>query len=141
LAADETLPHTEAVMLLLAVGAGLVRGTQVECGAGYQGGGRSLFEIKEPLGKIGRPIAGSTAVVDVLEHENGEPEISRAQKWYFHPAGKGWARSGDQCTTHMETATKELYQQELRKFLKELRINKLADRQGKPVELPLGLKE
>jgi len=131
-------PPLEAVKLLLQVGVDLAGGKTIPyCDGDLAGRPTGQFVVrKDDSGFYAREFTSDTEVQEDMlgRHATG---ITYA----FKPAKAEYAWGGNQCGTDWTRTDRTQYTAALRQFLKDCGLSGLADSQGKPVDLPVGLKD
>lgn len=125
-------PFVDLYPLLLPLAADKIAGKTIHW-AGLRGE-RDAYQVKE--GTIDGPGGKPRRALELIDVRTGW----RAGHYFCPPAGE-YGHSANQCWTAYRLSTKDVYLTALRGFVKEFRFSKPKDRKGKPVDLPLGLKE
>ena len=132
---DQAVPFQEAVELLLSVAADAAKGARLVCRL-CPAGRTETYEVGRFEDFFGPPDGGPVDDIVVKKSLNDTIAYDRYRPWQDERSS-----SYNQCSLRYKPTTRAAYQQALRKFLKRFRITTLADRGGKPVRLPLGLKD
>lgn len=118
---DDSLPPTQAAELLFRVGVDFAKGNVIAT--------RRI------------PAAGAQEEVFTLaEPEWGEKKLRvEIGDWDYLPSKGEYGWGANQCGAEFKTCSQEDFRKALSKFMTDLRIDNLADKDGRPVEPPLGL--
>ena len=127
------LPSYEAVELLLGAAAEAVKGATIQCQF-VPSDRTDTYTVSDGDPRIGRPKGSSTPIIAVEKARFGVTE--RIDPWRDERCS-----SHGQSSVALKPATADEYRRALRAFVRDFRIRTLVDREGKPVDLPMGLKD
>ena len=127
----QAYPSCEVFQVLLPVGADLISGDTIRWSY-LSGGVDDAYRVTK--GSIDDPDGTRKRVFRLV----GPKGLSFG---YYSPSAGEYGSSHNQCTIDYRTSTKATYQRALRKFLEDFKVDELTDKQGKAVDLPLGLEK
>jgi len=132
---DRTVPSWEALRLLFGVAGDVVKRARVTCQR-MTTGERMTYtvtereqETRETRGKSLREIQVYPTVKD-----------TGAYGYLFDPPSGGMEEHNAVVICRFERTKREVFERALRKFLAEFRITSLTDKNGKAVDLPIGIR-
>jgi hypothetical protein len=134
-ALDRSVPSWEALEILFGLAADVVKGAKVTCQS-MATGERFTYairgadpEARDSRGKPTNEIWVWPEVRDISEYA-----------YSFKPPSGEVQQSNNVVLCTLKRTTREVYEGAVGKFLSDFRITALTDKEGKPVDLPLGLK-
>jgi len=133
---DETVPPTEAVLLLLGFGADHIKGRSISSKA-LQAAVPSFFRVLAEPRAVNDGSGEYVASIEVATEEGQEARPTATL--YYRPQADSYSMGGNQCVQRFRPTTKEVYKKELREFLVCFNVKELLDNNGKAVSLPLGV--
>jgi len=131
---DRTVPSWEALRLLFGVAGDVVKGAKVTCQR-MATGERMTYVVTERDAQARGDSWQGRKRTHVL------PEIDKPALYgyLFAPPGGEMEEHNAVVRCGFERTTRKVFDQAVRKFLTEFRITSLTDREGKPVDLPIGI--
>jgi len=127
----QAYPSCEVFQVLLPVGADLISGDTIRWGY-LSGGVDDAYRVTR--GSMDGPGGTPKRIFRLV----GPEGLSFR---YYSPLTGEYGSSHNQCSIDYKASTEATYQRALRKFLEDFKVDELTDKQGKAVDLPLGLEK